>query len=96
MAEKFHAGDAVLAEDGTHKGSFGIVMDTHKKQVLVDFTCTQDRTKAEAVSASELSLVPPVLLSEDELRQLCRFELMQRRSAEALHGQSSRRRSPTR
>ena len=76
MAEKFHTGDAVLAEDGTHKGSFGIVMDTHKKQVLVDFTCTQDRTKAEAVPASELSLVPPVLLSEDELRQLCRFELM--------------------
>ena len=51
MAEKFHTGDAVLAEDGTHKGSFGIVMDTHKKQVLVDFTCTQDRTKAEAVPA---------------------------------------------
>lgn len=75
MAEKFHIGDAVLVEEGAYKGAFGIVMDVHKKQVLVDLTCTQDRTKAEQFQASELSLVPPVLLTEEELRQLCRFEV---------------------
>lgn len=74
MSKKFHVWDCVLISEGDRKGTLGIVTETGKKQVLVDTTGDGLLEKSEAFDPSILTLVPPVSLDEEGLKELCRFE----------------------
>lgn len=74
MSKKIKLGDTVIIKDGIHAGSYGVVMGCQKKEFLVDPTYEGDPVKAEPFAPDSLSSVPPILLDEKELRELCRFE----------------------
>lgn len=75
MSDIIEQGDTVRVESGRNAGEYGQVLGFKKKHVLVDLTGEGNPETAQKYRESSLSVIPPTVLDQDDLRQLCRFEV---------------------
>lgn len=75
MSDAIEQGDTVRVENGRNAGEYGQVLGFKKKHVLVDLTGEGNPETAQKYRESSLSVIPPTVLDQDGLRQLCRFEV---------------------
>lgn len=76
MSDAIEQGDTVRVESGKNAGEYGQVLGFKKKHVLVDLTGEGNPENAQKYHESLLTVVPPAVLGQEELRQLCRFEVV--------------------
>lgn len=78
MSDEIKQWDTVRIEEGENAGEYGQVLGIKKKHVLVDLTGEGNPENALKYRESAISRVAPVMLSQDQLRKLCRFEVTPR------------------